>query len=740
MKKKPVKKASALAALREKIRGGFGRHADDVWGVFLLVGGILLGLAAFGLAGPFGRVVDSGLRLLFGVWTLAVPVVLAVLGITLILSPRHREPGKLATGFVVTFVASLAFFHLLTGAVSLADSLARVKERGGAVGSLIAFPLRRLIGFWGAAVILVALIALGVLLITRTTLREVGLVIAGGWHRMIGAVRERRRRKRMAVSWIEPAPALEAGREVSLLPPRPAHAPPQPAPRAAKPAKAEASRPPARPAKHPAPAGSGYKLPPLSLLSRGPGLAHDKRTLEMTAHDLDGTLAQHGVDAQVTHLVPGPTVTRYEIELGAGVKVAQVTRLYHDIAYALANPDIRLLAPIPGRSAIGVEVPNRHRRLVTLGDILSSPEAEAATHPLCVGLGMSISGRPVMLNLSELPHVLIAGATGAGKSSCINALVTSLLMRTTPEQVRLILVDPKRVELGQYNDIPHLLTRVINNPKKAADALQWVVREMDRRYLLLEAASVRDIEGYYGKYDSGNLDPTLYERFPYVVVVIDELNDLMMVSARTVEFAVERIAQMARAVGIHLVIATQRPSVDVITGVIKANIPSRMAFSVASQTDSRVILDMAGAEKLVGLGDMILVTAREPRPERIQGAFVREDEIHSVTDWVRAQRDQHYETAVLEAPADSGGTDHAEYEGEDPEVMRQAIEAVVRSQLGSTSMLQRKLRIGFARAGRVMDILEHMGIVGPSEGSKARAVLVAPEELDDVLGREPVRG
>ena len=742
VKKKPAKKASALAALREKIRGGFGRHADDVWGVFLLVGGILLGLAAFGLAGPFGSVVDSGLRLLFGVWALAVPVVLAVLGVALILSPRHHEPGRLATGFGVTFVASLAFFHLLTGAVSLAGSLALVKQRGGAVGSLIAFPLRRIIGFWGAAVVLVALIGLGVLLITRTTVREVGLVIAAGWRRSVGAVREQRRRRRRERSLTgavaEPVPPAT----VAVLPPRPTQPPPQPAARptakpAAKAAKGEAARPAARSGKKPP--GSGYQRPPLDLLTRGPGLAHDKRSLEATAHDLGGALAQHGVDAKLTHIVPGPTVTRYEIELAAGVKVARVTSLYHDIAYALANPDIRLLAPIPGRSAIGVEVPNRHRRLVTLGDILGSPEAEAATHPLSVGLGMNISGRPVMLNLSELPHVLIAGATGAGKSSCINALVASLLMRTTPEQVRLILVDPKRVELGQYNDVPHLLTRVITNPKKAADALQWVVREMDRRYDLLAAAEVRDVDGYYDKFDAGGLDPSLYERFPFVVVVIDELNDLMMVAGRAVEEAVVRIAQMARAVGIHLVIATQRPSVDVITGVIKANIPSRMAFSVASQTDSRVILDMAGAEKLVGLGDMILVTAREPRPERIQGAFIHESEIRAVVDWVRAQGAARFEEAVIEPPPEVGDEEHGEYEGEDPEVMRQAIEAVVRSQLGSTSMLQRKLRIGFARAGRVMDILEHMGVVGPSEGSKARAVLVAPEELEQVLGAESVR-
>ncbi len=739
VKKKPVKKASALAALREKIRGGFGRHADDFWGVFLLVGGILLGLSAFSLAGPFGRVLDSGLRLLFGVWTLAVPVVLAVLGVTLILSPRDHEPGKLATGFVVTFFSSLAFFHLLTGAVSLAGSLDLVKQRGGAIGSLIAFPLRRLIGFWGTAVILVALIALGVLLITRTTLREVGLVIAAGWHHVAAAIREHRRRKRMTTSLIPPVEEPQAVPRLRVVPPGPAQAPPQPAARLAarQPAKTGAARPAARAAKRPT--ASGYQRPPLGLLERGPSLAHDKRSLEATAQDLGGALAEHGVDARLTRIVPGPTVTRYEIELAAGVKVARVTSLYHDLAYALANPDIRLLAPIPGRSAIGVEVPNRHRRLVTLGDILHSPEAEQATHPLCIGLGMSISGKPMMLNLSELPHVLIAGATGAGKSSCINAVVTSLLMRTTPDQVRLILVDPKRVELGQYNDVPHLLTRVITNPKKAADALQWVVREMDRRYDLLAAAEVRDVDGYYDKFDTGGLDTSLFERFPYIVVVIDELNDLMMVAGRAVEEAVVRIAQMARAVGIHLVIATQRPSVDVITGVIKANIPSRMAFSVASQTDSRVILDMAGAEKLVGLGDMILVTAREPRPERIQGAFVHENEIRAVAEWVRAQDALRYEETVLEAPAEAQGNEHDEYEGEDPEIMRQAIEAVVRSQLGSTSMLQRRLRIGFSRAGRVMDILEHMGIVGPSEGSKAREVLISAEELGRVLGIEPAR-
>ena len=345
---------------------------------------------------------------------------------------------------------------------------------------------------------------------------------------------------------------------------------------------------------------------------------------------------------------------------------------------------------------------------------------------------MDISGRPKLLNLSELPHVLIAGATGAGKSSCINSLVTSILMRTTPDDVRLMMVDPKRVELNQYNGVPHLLTKVINNPKKAAEALQWAVAEMDRRYDLLSDAHVRDIIGYREKFDDGKLDPDGFDRFPYIVVIVDELNDLMMVAGREVEEAIVRIAQMARAVGIHLVIATQRPSVDVITGVIKANIPSRLAFSVASQTDSRVIIDGMGAEKLVGMGDMLVITATEPRPARIQGAWVTEEEVHTVVDWVKKQREAKYQDKVIEANAEQVRQSAAEDEGDDAELVRSATELVIRSQLGSTSMLQRKLRIGFARAGRVMDILERKGVVGPSEGSKARAVLMTEDDLEQM--------
>jgi S-DNA-T family DNA segregation ATPase FtsK/SpoIIIE len=444
------------------------------------------------------------------------------------------------------------------------------------------------------------------------------------------------------------------------------------------------------------------------------------------------------VNAKLIGMTVGPTVTRYELELAPGVKVNRVTGLSHDIAYAMASPDVRILAPIPGRSAIGVEVPNKQRQLVTLGDLLTTDEAKQATGALDVGLGRDISGKAVMLDLSTMPHLLIAGATGAGKSSCINSLVTSILMRATPEQVRLILVDPKRVELGAYNDAPHLLTPVVTNPKKAANALDWAVREMDLRYELLAEVGVRDIIGYNGAFDRGDLptkddpDPVTgrgYERLPYILIVVDELNDLMMVAARDVEASICRIAQMARAVGIHLVIATQRPSVDVITGVIKANVPSRLAFSVTSLADSRVILDQAGAEKLIGQGDMLIVTASSSRPQRIQGGWVDEECVRKVVaHWRRQGHEPEYIEGV--AGEDAPGGIGADDPNDSDDLLAQAMELVVRSGLGSTSMLQRKLRVGFARAGRLMDLMERKGIVGPSEGSKARAVLMTVEEFE----------
>jgi S-DNA-T family DNA segregation ATPase FtsK/SpoIIIE len=455
-------------------------------------------------------------------------------------------------------------------------------------------------------------------------------------------------------------------------------------------------------------------------------------------------MREFGVDARLIGATVGPTVTRYELELAAGVKVNKVTGLAKEIAYAMASHDVRILAPIPGRSAIGVEVPNKTRPIVTLGDILASDEAKKATHPLEVAMGRDIAGRAVLANLSTFPHVLIAGQTGAGKSSCINSIVTSVLMRTTPDQVRLILVDPKRVELGQYNGVPHLLTEVVTSPKKAANALDWAVREMEMRYDVLAEVGVRDIAGYNAMYDRGELpthddpDPDTgkaYDRLPFVIVVVDELADLMMVAARDVETSICRLAQMARAVGIHLVIATQRPSVDVITGVIKANIPSRLAFSVSTLADSRVILDQPGAEKLIGKGDMLMLTASSSRTERVQGAWVDEECVRkAVAHWRRQAAQPQYIEGIQgdDSAAGRGGVDIDETD----DLLDAAMDLVVQSGLGSTSMLQRKLRVGFARAGRLMDLLERRGVVGPSEGSKARAVLMSVEELEELRERE----
>ncbi len=496
---------------------------------------------------------------------------------------------------------------------------------------------------------------------------------------------------------------------------------------------------------------------------------------------LHESLASHGVETTLLGMTVGPTVTRYELELGPGVKVARVTSLQKDIAYAMAAVDVRILAPIPGRSAIGVEVPNHQRQLVALGDLLASPEATKADNPLDVAIGKDIAGKAVFLDLAATPHMLIAGATGAGKSSGINCIITSLLMRTTPDNVRLILIDPKQVEMGQYARLPHLLTQPVTNPKKAANALGWAVKEMERRYDVLSELGYRDITGYNKAFAKGQIQPPLgseieYEHLPYIVVVVDELNDLMMVAARDVEESITRIAQKARGVGIHLIVATQRPSVNVITGVIKANIPARMAFAVSSLTDSRVILDQPGAEKLVGKGDMLLLPGNSSVANRVQGSFVSEDEVRQVVAHWRAQSPEPIYSNDVESggeggegsganggspgqsslvpPRPDGGPGRSESsaggmasmdsldvtsdanafsagdEDEDTAMMRQAMELIVRSQLGSTSMLQRKLKVGFARAGRIMDLLEQRGVVGPSEGSKARSVLMTVEEFE----------
>ncbi len=787
----------------EAARRELGGHGPDAAAVGLLVLAALLALGLLGdLAGPIGAGLADGVRTLIGRAAAALPVVLVVFAILLFSvrptarraieaedegeePPPEPAPLRVAVGFALIFVAAVGFLHLVFDTPSIDGPIARLRDAGGVLGGAFGGSLDAAAGVVGASVVLGGVVVLGVLLAPGVPMRDV----IGGLGRSVrwAGAQARVGARRLGELADADGDQLDDAEDLDLTPAGPegeGTAADDPSASAESdaivtelydiaddgaPVDPDATDPGLRFADEPTltdlPAAAAipptveeedgqvaldlgprsgrrgaWKLPPKTLLKKGDAEPADRRMVEEGGRVLAAALQQHGVDAKLTGSTVGPTVTRYELELAPGVKVNRVTNLSHDIAYAMASPDVRILAPIPGRSAIGVEVPNKARQLVTLGDILTSPEAKAATSPLDVGLGRDISGRAVMIDLATLPHVLIAGATGAGKSSCINSLVTSLLMRNTPDQVRLILVDPKRVELGAYNGLPHLLTPVVTNPKKAANALDWAVREMDLRYETLAEVGVRDVAGYNDLVDRGELATPEkpdrvsgkgYARLPHIVVVVDELNDLMMVAARDVEASVCRIAQMARAVGIHLVIATQRPSVDVITGVIKANVPSRMAFSVSSLADSRVILDQAGAEKLIGQGDMLLMTASSSRAQRIQGSWVDEECVAKVAShWKRQASEPQYVDGIADEGPGGAGSGVGSGGDDDDELLAEAMELVVRSGLGSTSMLQRKLRVGFARAGRLMDLLERKGVVGPSHGSKARDVLMTVDELE----------
>ena len=710
---------AAFALLILAIISGAGTwlHADNV---------VSRGVYAF-IYGTFGRV------------GFIAPIVLIYFAIRLFRVPDEKAAtGRIIVGTVTLLISATGLAHLLNGSVG--TGAIAIRHGGGWIGYGVSTPLVALMTSMLTYPVLVVLFIFGILVVTATPASEVFTRISSVFLWLWDRKPQRPQRdEEFEISETPPfeSPVVaewnaapdeeeeldeeEFDEEFTVAMPK---ATTQQIPKDARPVQLLLS------------SDSHYELPPADILRTGPAAKAKSKVNDSVVASLTEVFKQFEIDAEVTGFMRGPTVTRYEVELGNAVKVERITALAKNISYAVASSDVRILSPIPGKSAVGIEIPNADREIVALGDVMRSSVAGQDHHPMLVALGKDVEGNFVCANLAKMPHLLVAGATGAGKSSMINSMITSILMRATPDDVRLVLIDPKRVELTAYEGIPHLITPIITNPKKASDALTWVVREMDLRYEDLSTFGFRHIDDFNKAVRAGKVVPPpgsdrIVEPYPYLLVIIDELADLMMVAAREVEESVVRITQLARSAGIHLVLATQRPSVDVVTGLIKANVPSRLSFATSSLADSRVILDSPGAEKLVGQGDALFIPMGASRAIRIQGAYVSEREIEAVTTHVKKQLSPRYREDVTAAVSSAKLVDKDI--GDDLDILLQAVELVVGTQFGSTSMLQRKLRIGFAKAGRLMDLMESRGIVGPSEGSKARTVLVKPDELDSVL-------
>ena len=652
-----------------------------------------------------------------------------------------RATGRIIVGTSVLLISITGLLHILNGSSGTGQTA--IRNGGGWIGYGISTPLVALVTTILAIPILLILLFFGILVITATPVSKVFGRISTLFHWGSGKVSDARAARAEEKFEISDTPPFETplvqgfiheeeeeldeesfDEEFTVEIPRdptPVSAPTVSVPKHAKQMLLTGD--------------TKYELPSMDLLKAGPASKAKSKANDVVVAALTQVFDQFGVECRVTGFMRGPTVTRYEVELGNGVKVEAITALAKNISYAVASGDVRILSPIPGKSAVGIEIPNTDREIVALGDVLRSPVAGNDAHPMVIALGKDVEGNFICANLAKMPHLLVAGATGAGKSSMINSLIVSILMRSTPDDVRLVMIDPKRVELTSYEGIPHLIAPIITNPKKAADVLAWVVREMDMRYDDLSAFGFRHIDDFNKAVRSGKLtvpegSERILEPYPYLLVIIDELADLMMVAAREVEESIVRITQLARAAGIHLVIATQRPSVDIVTGLIKANVPSRLSFATSSLADSRVILDTPGAEKLVGQGDALFLPMGASKAMRIQGAYVSERETEAIVNHVKSQLQPVYRldlTAPVKAHVIEDDI------GDDMDLLLQAVQLVVSTQFGSTSMLQRKLRIGFAKAGRLMDLMESRGIVGPTEGSKARTVLITAEQMPDVL-------
>ncbi|GAA1222202.1 FtsK/SpoIIIE family DNA translocase [Prauserella alba] len=756
--------------------------------------GLALGLIALALvtavgvlwesAGPIGEIVTIGMRTVFGAGSVAIPLVLLVLAVALMRSePNPETRPRRVIGVLLMGLAVLGLLHLINARPQGHEGL---MYAGGGLGWFSGDLLARGVTVWVAAPLLVLALVFGVLVFTGTPVRDIpqrlsewgtepddavdadGEAERGGGDPVAegdpSAVRLRKPSRRRqsssgaastldemldgeAADGTASTAAGQASSAAAAARPKAADkavdkaadkATEKAGGKAAAKAEAKSDAAQAEPALAITRTVDGdYTLPPPDLLTLGDPPKARSKVNDAMIESITGVLEQFNIDAQVTGFVRGPTVTRYEVELGPGVKVEKITALTKNIAYAVATDNVRLLAPIPGKSAVGIEVPNSDREMVRLGDVLRSSKAAKDTHPMVIGLGKDIEGDFVTANLTKMPHLLVAGSTGSGKSSFVNSMLVSLLARSTPDECRMILIDPKMVELTPYEGIPHLITPIITQPKKAAAALAWLVEEMEQRYQDMQANRVRHIDDFNEKVRSGEItappgSEREYRPYPYILAIVDELADLMMTAPRDVEDAIVRITQKARAAGIHLVLATQRPSVDVVTGLIKTNVPSRLAFATSSLTDSRVILDQPGAEKLIGMGDGLYLPMGAGKTIRIQGSFIGDDEIQSVVDFTKQQAEPEYTEGVTQAKADEKKQIDEDI-GDDLDVLLQATELVVTSQFGSTSMLQRKLRVGFAKAGRLMDLLESRGVVGPSEGSKARDVLVKPDDLPATL-------